>query len=82
MQRRKEGIKTVHMVCRGTRRTMRTVLFQASALKKLLKDTTVLTISLIPRDLAGEDVKGGYLQLFPNIHGTDGFFISKMERIQ
>ena len=37
---------------------------------------------LLPEALAGEDAKKGYLQLFPNIHGTDGFFISKMERIK
>lgn len=37
---------------------------------------------LLPKGLAGEDAKKGYLQLFPNIHGTDGFFISKMERIK
>jgi 16S rRNA (cytosine967-C5)-methyltransferase len=37
---------------------------------------------LLPEVLAGEDSKKGYLQLFPNIHGTDGFFISKMERIK
>ena len=37
---------------------------------------------LLPEALAGEDTKKGYLQLFPNIHGTDGFFISSMERIR
>ncbi|NLO25488.1 MAG: 16S rRNA (cytosine(967)-C(5))-methyltransferase RsmB [Clostridiales bacterium] len=37
---------------------------------------------LLPESLAGEDAKKGYLQLFPSIHGTDGFFISKIERIK
>lgn len=38
--------------------------------------------TLLPESLAGEDAEKGYLQLFPNIHGTDGFFISKMERVK
>lgn len=34
----------------------------------------------LPKNLTGVEVKKGYLQLFPNIHGTDGFFISKLTR--
>jgi 16S rRNA (cytosine967-C5)-methyltransferase len=25
--------------------------------------------------------KDGYVQLFPNVHGTDGFFIAKLKRV-
>ncbi len=27
-----------------------------------------------------DDINKGYIQLYPNVHGTDGFFISRMER--
>jgi len=37
--------------------------------------------SAIPELLADKSVSEGYLQLYPNIHGTDGFFIAKMKRI-
>lgn len=26
------------------------------------------------------DARGGYIQLLPHIHGTDGFFIARMRR--
>lgn len=32
-------------------------------------------------ELGLEESKRGYVELYPNIHGTDGFFISKMIRI-
>jgi len=37
-------------------------------------------IDLIPEELACESAKEGYLELFPSTHGTDGFFIIKMEK--
>ncbi|HWR61362.1 MAG TPA: 16S rRNA (cytosine(967)-C(5))-methyltransferase RsmB [Clostridia bacterium] len=33
---------------------------------------------LIPDSLISEQAREGYLELFPNIHGTDGFFIAKL----
>jgi len=35
---------------------------------------------LIPAELMTEQSREGYLELFPNTHGTDGFFIAKMEK--
>lgn len=32
----------------------------------------------IPKSLESEKAKEGYLELFPNTHGTDGFFIAKI----
>lgn len=34
----------------------------------------------LPGELRGESAEKGYVQLFPNVHGTDGFFICKMRR--
>jgi 16S rRNA (cytosine967-C5)-methyltransferase len=34
----------------------------------------------IPKGLASTSTKNGYIQLFPNKTGTDGFFICKMKR--
>lgn len=34
----------------------------------------------IPEELACESTNTGYLELFPNTHGTDGFFIARMKR--
>lgn len=36
----------------------------------------------VPESIRSESCKKGYLQLFPNIHGVDGFFIGKMMRIK
>ncbi len=36
----------------------------------------------LPDKLAKGNAKKGYLQLFPNVHGTDGFFICKLKRVQ
>lgn len=33
---------------------------------------------LIPYSLMSEQAREGYLELFPNTHGTDGFFIAKL----
>lgn len=37
-------------------------------------------IDRIPEELVCESAKEGYLELFPNTHGTDGFFIAKIEK--
>jgi len=37
-------------------------------------------IGEIPDNLVGESASKGYLELFPNTHGTDGFFIARMEK--
>jgi 16S rRNA (cytosine967-C5)-methyltransferase len=34
----------------------------------------------IPENLFSDTAKDGYLELFPNTHDTDGFFIAKMEK--
>jgi 16S rRNA (cytosine967-C5)-methyltransferase len=34
----------------------------------------------IPESLETEKAKEGYLELFPNTHGTDGFFIAKIRK--
>lgn len=34
----------------------------------------------IPNNLRSETTKKGYLQLLPNIHSTDGFFVAKLRR--
>ncbi len=36
---------------------------------------------LLPENLIKDYKEKGYLQLFPNVHGTDGFFICKLRRI-
>jgi 16S rRNA (cytosine967-C5)-methyltransferase len=36
--------------------------------------------SLLPAELKQESTAKGYVQLYPNIHGTDGFFIARMKR--
>jgi 16S rRNA (cytosine967-C5)-methyltransferase len=33
---------------------------------------------LIPEALVSENAKSGWLELFPNTHGTDGFFIARI----
>ncbi|MDD4834579.1 MAG: 16S rRNA (cytosine(967)-C(5))-methyltransferase RsmB [Lutispora sp.] len=33
---------------------------------------------LLPRNLFAPNAKEGYLELYPNVHNTDGFFISRM----
>ncbi|MGE5677536.1 MAG: 16S rRNA (cytosine(967)-C(5))-methyltransferase RsmB, partial [Pseudomonadota bacterium] len=33
---------------------------------------------LIPEELVSENAKNGWLELFPNTHGTDGFFIARL----
>ncbi|TAH60801.1 MAG: 16S rRNA (cytosine(967)-C(5))-methyltransferase RsmB [Methanosarcina mazei] len=37
-------------------------------------------IGQVPEKLKHESAYEGYLELYPNVHGTDGFFIAKMER--
>ncbi len=37
-------------------------------------------IGQIPENLVCESADKGYLELFPNTHGTDGFFIAKMRK--
>lgn len=37
-------------------------------------------IGQIPENLVCESAHKGYLELFPNTHGTDGFFIAKMRK--
>jgi 16S rRNA (cytosine967-C5)-methyltransferase len=37
-------------------------------------------IGQIPESLTCESAREGYLELFPNTHGTDGFFIAKIEK--
>ena len=34
--------------------------------------------NLIPQNLYAPDAKEGYLELFPHIHNTDGFFIARL----
>ncbi|MCR4435895.1 MAG: 16S rRNA (cytosine(967)-C(5))-methyltransferase RsmB [Clostridiales bacterium] len=34
--------------------------------------------SSLPDSLPGQDIHNGYVQLFPNVHKTDGFFIAKI----
>ena len=36
----------------------------------------------IPKDLDIPTAKKGYIQLFPNVNNTDGFFICKMKRVK
>jgi 16S rRNA (cytosine967-C5)-methyltransferase len=36
----------------------------------------------LPLELRSDSCKKGYLQLFPNVHGTDGFFICKVKKIK
>lgn len=38
--------------------------------------------AVLPDSLKGPEAEKGYLQLFPHIHGTDGFFIAKFRRKQ
>lgn len=35
---------------------------------------------LLPKNLYAPNAKNGYIELYPNIHGTDGFFICRMIR--
>jgi len=37
--------------------------------------------TLVPEAIRMDSCKNGYLQLFPNVHGVDGFFISKMIKV-
>ncbi len=52
--------------------------------KEFLKDNEDYSLEdiseLIPDGLAKDTAKGGYIQLYPNIDGIDGFFISRMRR--
>ncbi|MDD2481711.1 MAG: 16S rRNA (cytosine(967)-C(5))-methyltransferase RsmB, partial [Lutispora sp.] len=34
--------------------------------------------NLLPRNLFAPNAEEGYLELYPNVHNTDGFFISRM----
>ncbi|MDO5293810.1 MAG: 16S rRNA (cytosine(967)-C(5))-methyltransferase RsmB [bacterium] len=36
----------------------------------------------LPKTLQNETTKEGYLQLIPGIHNTDGFFISRLKKVQ
>jgi 16S rRNA (cytosine967-C5)-methyltransferase len=35
---------------------------------------------LLPENLASDTKTAGYVEIFPNIHGIDGFFISRLRR--
>ncbi|MBR5467611.1 MAG: methyltransferase domain-containing protein, partial [Firmicutes bacterium] len=35
---------------------------------------------VLPKGMECETAKDGYIELYPNVHGTDGFFIAKMRR--
>ncbi len=35
---------------------------------------------LVPESLICKNAQEGYLELFPNIHGTDGFFVARMRK--
>jgi 16S rRNA (cytosine967-C5)-methyltransferase len=37
-------------------------------------------IGQVPKKLKHESACEGYMELYPNVHGTDGFFVAKMER--
>ena len=37
---------------------------------------------LIPDKLRKENCRNGYLELYPNVHGIDGFFISRLKRVK
>lgn len=37
---------------------------------------------LIPDKLRNENCRNGYLNLYPNVHGIDGFFISRLKRVK
>jgi len=37
-------------------------------------------IGQVPEKLENDSAHMGYLELYPNVHGTDGFFIAKMEK--
>lgn len=36
----------------------------------------------LPEKLRGDTAHKGYLELYPNVHGTDGFFIARLKRKQ
>jgi 16S rRNA (cytosine967-C5)-methyltransferase len=36
--------------------------------------------SLLPQNIVTETAKDGFIQLYPNIQGIDGFFIARMRR--
>lgn len=36
--------------------------------------------SLLPAELRSDESQSGFIQLYPNVHGIDGFFIARMRR--
>ncbi|MBS4539738.1 16S rRNA (cytosine(967)-C(5))-methyltransferase RsmB [Clostridium sp. D2Q-11] len=48
---------------------------------KLNDEYSLVEINTVDMD-DNESLKKGYIELYPNIHGTDGFFIAKLKRIK
>ena len=41
---------------------------------------TVDITDALPADIECDTAKNGYIELYPSVHGTDGFFIANMRR--